>query len=368
MDLIFGRFGGHAMFDPYSLQHIVWFFAITVALASLRFRNLWIWVICLAGFWEVIEWWITDNIADFPFVGREDMINKAVGDPISDLAGFFLGLAAIRAVYAVMGKRRLGDFPELLEKAKTVAEKAHMGQRYGKFPYTHHLFGTWDVLTKFGFSESDPNKTKRERSQRLILGAILHDTLEDTDITYDDLQSGFGKEIADLVFAVTNEPGKNRAEKFMKTYPKIRSHPDAIILKLADRIANVIHALQFNHDILNMYRNEWIEFKRNLYVSGEHDLMWEHLESILVKTNRCINLPNGRECFWPIGEKIQFGTRVRTTVDSGLSDWTSEGKLARKWNVEGIVSDRSDSHGLCYMVKYMDGSCGWFDPSELKII
>jgi len=369
MDLIFGRFGGHAMFDPYSLQHVVWFFAITVALAALRFKHLWVWVLCLAAIWEVAEWWIADNIANFPFVGREDMINKVVGDPISDLAGFFLGLAAIHAVYSVMSKRRLGGFPELLEKAKSTAEKAHMGQRYGKFPYTHHLFGTWDVLTKFGFSESDPNKEKRERSQRLILGAILHDTLEDTDMTYGDLRNGFGKEVADLVFAVTNESGKNRAERFAKTYPKIRSHPDATILKLADRIANVIHALQFNHDILDMYRREWKKFKQNLYVPGENDLMWEHLESILVKQiSRCIKLPNGRECFWPLSEKIQFGTKVRTTNDSGLSDWTDEGRLVRKWGVEGIVSDRSDSHGLCYMVIYLDGSYGWFDPLELEII
>lgn len=281
MEWIWGRYGGHALFDPYSLQHVVWFFAITVALAALRFKHIWAWVLGFAAVWEFAEWWIVDNVPNFPYVGREDLINKVVGDPISDIVGFLLGLAAIRAVYAVMGSRRLGDFPILLERAKAVATKAHEGQQYGEFPYTHHLFSTWDVLEKFGFSEDDPDPARRERSQRLILAAMLHDTLEDTDLTYPELVGGFGQGVADLVFAVTNEPGRNRRERFLRTYPKIRAHPDGIVLKLADRIANVIHALQANPDILAMYRREWPVFEAELRKPGECDAMWAHLESIL---------------------------------------------------------------------------------------
>jgi len=281
--LFWARGGGHAMFDPYSLQHVVWFFAITVALAALRFRHIWAWVLGLAAVWEIAEWWIVDNIPNFPFVGREDLINKVVGDPISDIIGFLMGLAAIRAVYGFVRKRQLGDFPVLLERAKRVATKAHMGQQYGEFPYTYHLFDTCDVLEKFGFSPEDPNPKRRKRNQRLILAAILHDTLEDTDLTYETLRSEFGYEVADLVFAVTNEPGRNRTERFGKTYPKIKAHPDGIVLKLADRIANVIHALQSNPDILGMYRREWPIFEVALRTSGEYDAMWKHLETALIK-------------------------------------------------------------------------------------
>jgi len=272
------------MFDPYSLQHVVWFFAITVALAALRFRHLWAWVLGLAALWEVAEWWIVDNLPGFPFVGREDMLNKAIGDPISDLAGFALGLVAMRAVHLVMS-RKPDSFVMLLERAKRLAEKAHSGQRYGSFPYTHHLFGTWDVLEKFCFTGREHDKPRRERSRRLILAAILHDTLEDTDLTYGELEDNFGREVADLVFAVTNEPGANRKERFLKTYPKIKAHPDATILKLADRIANIIHALQSNWDILVMYRKEWPIFERELRRPGECDPMWAYLESILIPTD-----------------------------------------------------------------------------------
>lgn len=281
MEWLWGRYGGHTLFDPYSLQHIVWFFAITISLAALRRRHIWAWVLGFAVLWEFVEWWIVDHMPNFPFVGKEDWVNKVIGDPISDVVGFLLGMVAIRAVYAVMRRNRLGGFPILLERAKALATKAHEGQRYGKFPYTHHLFGTWDVLEKFGFSEEDPDIVKRIRSQRLILAAILHDTLEDTDLTYKMLMKDFGIEVADLVFAVTNEPGANRKERFLKTCPKIRAHPDAIVLKLADRIANVIHALQANWDILKMYCREWPEFEKALRVPGENDAMWKYLESIL---------------------------------------------------------------------------------------
>lgn len=280
MDWLWSNGGGHTLFDPYSLQHIVWFFAITLALAALRFKRLWAWVLGLAVLWEVAEWWINDNLSWFPFVGRENMLNKMIGDPISNFAGFLLGLAALRAVHAVMD-RKPDSFRSRLERAKRVAEKAHSGQTYGEYPYTHHLFGTWDVLEKFGFTGRELDRKKRERSQRLILAAILHDTLEDTDLTHSELEQEFGHGVADLVFAVTNEPGANRKERFSKTYPKIRAHPDATVLKLADRIANVIHALQSNWDILRMYCREWSEFEKALRVPGEYEDMWKCLESIL---------------------------------------------------------------------------------------
>lgn len=278
-----GRFGGHALFDPYSIQHVVWFFAITVALASLRFRHIWAWTLGLAAMWEVAEWWIVDNLPNFPFVGREDLINKAIGDPASDMVGFLLGWLAIKATYGFMRHRQLGNFPELLKRAEEVAEKAHAGQQYGEFPYTYHLFRTHDVLERFGFLPENPDPAKRKLAQRLTLAAILHDTLEDTDLTYQELRDDFGKEVADLVFAVTNEPGANRKERFAKTYPKIRANPDAVVLKLADRIANVIHALQANPDILDMYRREWPVFERELRTEGEHDDMWSYLETILME-------------------------------------------------------------------------------------
>jgi hypothetical protein len=95
---------GQSLFDPYSLQHAVWFFAITVALAACGARRVWIWGACLAVAWEVFEWLVSGT--GFPFAGEEGILNKAVGDSLSDIIGFLLAAWAVRAI---MGREKNYD-------------------------------------------------------------------------------------------------------------------------------------------------------------------------------------------------------------------------------------------------------------------
>lgn len=68
---------------------------------------------------------------------------------------------------------------------------------------------------------------------------------------------------------------------------------------------------------------------------------------------------------WP---PLRFGTLVRTTEPNPkVGDWTREARASRKWNELGVVVEHHDSHGLCYKVLHLDGTCGYYDPSELKI-
>lgn len=168
-------------------------------------------------------------------------------------------------------------FNELYQKAKSLAHEKHKNQRYSNNqPYTVHLQAVEAVLRRFGYS---PDLT--ERNQNLIIGAWLHDIIEDTDATYQMIELEFGKEIAELVHAVTNEPGMNRKERHEKTYPKIKNHTYAIILKLADRIANVEESVKSKSTLLGMYRKEWKEFKVKLQNNGECQEMWDFLDKIL---------------------------------------------------------------------------------------
>ena len=73
-----------------------------------------------------------------------------------------------------------------------------------------------------------------------------------------------------------------------------------------------------------------------------------------------------RGCYWPTDEELQYGTKVRTTVDAGANDWTAEGRAKRRWGARGTVIDRSDAHGLCYGVRHKDGSVAWYEPTELE--
>jgi hypothetical protein len=97
VDFIWGQ-NGRSLFDPYSLQHLVWFFALTVALAAIGAKRAWIWGACLAVVWEVFEWWIVTACPSFPFAGPEMLLNKVIGDTLSDAAGFLLAAWAVKAI------------------------------------------------------------------------------------------------------------------------------------------------------------------------------------------------------------------------------------------------------------------------------
>lgn len=87
-----------APFDVYSLQHIVWFIAITLLLTPVFRKNTWGAVLALAFIWEVFEFWVVDHIASFPFAGHEGWLNKLVGDPVSNFLGFLIANRIINSI------------------------------------------------------------------------------------------------------------------------------------------------------------------------------------------------------------------------------------------------------------------------------
>jgi (p)ppGpp synthase/HD superfamily hydrolase len=69
----------------------------------------------------------------------------------------------------------------------------------------------------------------------VICSAYLHDTLEDTDTTYEELAEKFGKRVADLVHELTHEGSK---DEYGFYFPRLQSQ-DAILIKLIDRASNI---------------------------------------------------------------------------------------------------------------------------------
>lgn len=166
-----------------------------------------------------------------------------------------------------------------ITKAKNFAQVAHGAQVYNdEVPYTVHLENVIRVLERFGVTDSE-----------MLCAGWLHDVIEDTTKSYNDIKSRFGEEVAELVYAVTSELGRNRKERNAKTYPKIKAHPRATILKLADRIANVEYG-QANGGKTEMYRAEFDEFYQALYVerplagctdNAVESRMWKTLKQLL---------------------------------------------------------------------------------------
>jgi len=74
----------------------------------------------------------------------------------------------------------------------------------------------------------------------MLSAALLHDVLEDTNVTYDQLLKEFGPTIANLVLEVTHEKSKDGGYCF----PRLKSR-EAIVLKYADRLANLSSIPEF---------------------------------------------------------------------------------------------------------------------------
>ncbi|AUX23250.1 uncharacterized protein SOCEGT47_037730 [Sorangium cellulosum] len=159
------------------------------------------------------------------------------------------------------------DQDSLEAAAQRLAEERHAAQRYGKLPYVVHLAQVRAVLSAYGYGGA------------LGVAAWLHDTVEDTDTTPEEIAARFGEEVATLVWAVTGT-GESRKERNRSAYEKIRKHPQAAILKLADRIANV-EASREHPDKRAMYRDEHEAFERALAGLGD-PRMWARLRAALL--------------------------------------------------------------------------------------
>jgi (p)ppGpp synthase/HD superfamily hydrolase len=160
----------------------------------------------------------------------------------------------------------------LLErKAFLLAMKAHEHQRYGKDPYMVHLFDVVGVIRRF------------ECADPVILAAAwLHDVIEDTPRHYSDVAGATNLAVAEIVLALTDEIGRNRMERKLKTLPKLKGKLDAQTVKLADWIANVENCLAEKAILLPMYQKDLPEFEAAC--RGEFnvlDPMWEYLVSML---------------------------------------------------------------------------------------
>lgn len=156
-----------------------------------------------------------------------------------------------------------------IDLAIEMALAAHGNQRYGEVPYKKHLEHVQDVLKRFGFSNEED----------LVIACWLHDTLEDTDLKYEAVQKIFGEGVADTVFRVTDEPGCDRTERKTKTYPKIRGHRAATIVKLCDRVANV-EASKSAPKHFEKYKKEHPSFQKGIYVKGTADNLWTYLDGL----------------------------------------------------------------------------------------
>lgn len=117
----------------------------------------------------------------------------------------------------------------LLERAVRLAVKAHAGQtrKESDTPYITHLVGVALILAKHGFSDT------------VIAAGLAHDTVEDTDVTPEELREVLGVEVTEIVAAATNDDSLSWEEKKKKYIESIRNASEgAKAVATADKIHN----------------------------------------------------------------------------------------------------------------------------------
>ena len=120
----------------------------------------------------------------------------------------------------------------LIERAYTVAERAHEGQkRKSGEPYITHPLAVAQILADLGIGS------------KTVAAALLHDTVEDTAYTLDEVRHDFGDEIAMLVDGVTKLDkvkygDSTQAETVRKMIVAMSKDIRVLIIKLADRLHN----------------------------------------------------------------------------------------------------------------------------------
>jgi (p)ppGpp synthase/HD superfamily hydrolase len=161
-------------------------------------------------------------------------------------------------------------------------------------PYEFHLRMVYQSAVDFkelldntkDYYTGNPNNkdgyvTLRNAALRATWG---HDLIEDCRVSYNDVKSHLGQEAADIVYAVTNEKGKNRAERANeKYYQGIRETPGAVFVKLCDRIANVQYSKMTKSRMFEMYSKENPKFEKMLGRNTDYkelESMFKYLEDL----------------------------------------------------------------------------------------
>ena len=150
---------------------------------------------------------------------------------------------------------------EKITKAWFFASRVHKDQKYPgeQLPYVTHLGNV--MLEVMGVASI------LENAELAICCAILHDTIEDTEVTYEELLKEFGESVANGVKALTkNETLATKREQIIDSLERIIKQPKEVwVVKMADRVANLGEPPHY-----------WKLEKREAY-RAEAQIIWDYL-------------------------------------------------------------------------------------------
>lgn len=145
------------------------------------------------------------------------------------------------------------DSVGIILKALRFSAEKHSDQRRRdskSSPYINHPIQVAETLWKVGGVRDDA----------LLVAAILHDTIEDTDATPEEIKREFGEEVLGLVLEVTDDKSlPKEVRKQLQIENAAKKSPKAKLLKLADKLCNV-------HDLIHSPPSSWSLKRRQEYL------------------------------------------------------------------------------------------------------
>jgi (p)ppGpp synthase/HD superfamily hydrolase len=130
----------------------------------------------------------------------------------------------------------------MLNQSIKLAIEKHKWQMYGSKPYFYHLFQVYLEVFKY------------EAKEEILSLAFLHDTIEDTNITNEELVS-----ISELMPIYVNTLSKNGSRNYYELCSKFYQ---TAIVKMADRICNVRECVKYgNYTLFYKYYKERKKFR-----------------------------------------------------------------------------------------------------------
>lgn len=185
------------------------------------------------------------------------------------------------------GAKALAKLEDYSGAEKFALEK-HGDQDHGSIKIVGHLRDVTENIRK----HYDPY-INNLNVEAVIAAGWLHDTIEDTETSVEDIRWHFGLSVALVVSKVTDGPGKNRKERHLNTYYRIRQCPDATLVKLCDRRHNHARSIENEEAYCSMYLKEFDYFKFALWQPNQFVGLWMELDEQYIHLARVVARQQG---------------------------------------------------------------------------
>ena len=125
---------------------------------------------------------------------------------------------------------KFGQYADV-KKASEFAKAQHKGQKYGSFDYfDYHIIGVYNLV----WSALAMSPMSEEYKSHILAATLLHDVVEDTDATLDEIKLIFGEKVHDLVDRLTKRDGESKVDYLHR----VSQDRDARFIKMFDSVFN----------------------------------------------------------------------------------------------------------------------------------